>query len=575
MIRFGLIFDQVTDADRRKMAEVQALLREAFPGAAGDAEALPELLENRHALGYQVVLLTAEEEGERVIGFALAHYYPKLHYAYLEYLASDPARRRLGIGGALYEATREHLARKGARGLFMDVPPDDPAVVSDPARLAVNQQRLKFYEQYGAYPVAGTGYEAPLPQGQAYDPPYLTYDPLGRSAPLPRADARKVVREVLTKKFHYDAHDPYVVSVVRSFRDDPVRLRPPRYAPEEPRRSPAHGRLRPIKLVVSEHHELHHVRERGYVERPVRVDAILRGLADLPVERLPARPFDEGPIRAVHDDDFVSYLATVCAALEPGKAIYPYVFPVRRPEQKPRDLATRAGYYCIDTFTPLSQSAYAAARAAVDCAVSAADLLAQGEQLAYALCRPPGHHAERRLYGGFCYFNNAAIAAHRLAGRGRVALLDVDFHHGNGSQDVFYRRDDVLVVSLHGHPNYAYPYFSGFEDERGEGPGLGLNRNYPLPEGVGDAQYLEALEQALKDVRDFRPTWLVVSLGLDVMRGDPTGSFVLTAQGMGRIGQAIGRLGVPTLVVQEGGYSLRNLARGPRAFFLGLCRALF
>jgi acetoin utilization deacetylase AcuC-like enzyme len=211
----------------------------------------------------------------------------------------------------------------------------------------------------------------------------------------------------------------------------------------------------------------------------------------------------------------------------------------------------------------------------VDCVVSAADLVLQGEQIVYALCRPPGHHAERRVYGGFCYFNNAAIAAHRLAERGRVALMDIDYHHGNGSQDIFYQRDDVFVVSLHGHPNHAYPYFSGFADECGHGAGLGFNRNYPLPEGLGDPQYLEVLEQALRDVRQFKPTWLVISLGVDIMRGDPTGSFLLTTQGMRRIGQAIGGMGVPTLVVQEGGYSLPNLARGPRAFFLGLSRAWF
>ena len=153
--------------------------------------------------------------------------------------------------------------------------------------------------------------------------------------------------------------------------------------------------------------------------------------------------------------------------------------------------------------------------------------------------------------------------------------MDVDYHHGNGSQDVFYQRDDVLVVSLHGHPNCTYPYFSGFEDERGHGHGLGYNLNYPLPEGVGDRPYVEALEQALKEVRAFKPTRLVVSLGVDVMRGDPTGSFGLTTHGMRRIGQALGRVGVPTLVVQEGGYSLRNLARGARSFFLGLSRAWF
>ncbi len=293
MIRFGRIFDRVSDADRRKTAEVQALFHIAFPEEGDYAERIPELLEHRHERGYDVVLLTAEEEGDRVIGFALAHYYPNLHYAYLDFIASDPDRRTLGIGGALYEAAREHLARKGARGLFMDVPPDDPALLKDPARLPVNQQRLKFYEQFGAFPVAGTRYEAAPPLGQTYDPPYLVYDPLGRQSPLPRADARKVVREILTKKFGWEPRDPHVTGVVRSFRDDPVRLRPPRYAPEEPSANPASGRLRPIKLVVSEHHALHHVRERGYVERPVRVDAILRG----PGPDFLARPRPGAPVR--------------------------------------------------------------------------------------------------------------------------------------------------------------------------------------------------------------------------------------------------------------------------------------
>jgi len=193
----------------------------------------------------------------------------------------------------------------------------------------------------------------------------------------------------------------------------------------------------------------------------------------------------------------------------------------------------------------------------------------------YAVCRPPGHHAERRVFGGFCYFNNAAIAAHRLSSRGKVALLDVDFHHGNGSQDIFWRRGDVLTLSIHGHPNHAYPYFSGFADERGEGDGKGRHRNYPLPEGVSDDRYLEVLGEALKEVRSFKPLWMVVSVGFDTMRGDPTGSFLLTPHALGRMGEAIGRLGLPTLAVQEGGYTLRNLRRGARAFFLGLSEAWY
>jgi len=574
VLRFGRIFDCVTDAERRKLAEVQTIFRKAFPDSTGYADKIPDLIARRAALGFDIALLTAEDERDRVLGFALAFHFPSIQYAYLDYIATDPDVRTRGLGGALYEALREHLGRKGARGLFMDVPPDDPAKVSDPARVPLNKNRLRFYERYGALPIVGTQYDL-VPEGERYDPPHLVFDPLGRSAPLARADARKTVRAILTRKYGWDPEHPYVARVVESFRDDPIRLRPPRYVTAERSPEPEHGRLRPLKVLVAEKHEIHHVREVGYVERPVRVEAVLRGLEGLPVERRPVRHYGEEAIRAVHDPDFVSYLGAACSKLDPAEPIYPYVFPLRRPERKPRDLPTRAGYYCIDTFTPLTPNAYPAARAAVDCALSGADLLLRGEQLVYALCRPPGHHAERRVYGGFCYFNNAAIAAERLASRGKVALLDIDFHHGNGSQDIFYKRADVLVISIHGHPSDAYPYFSGFADERGEGEGVGFNINYPLPDGVDDDRYLDVLGRALVAVRAFRPTWLVVSLGFDIMRGDPTGAFTVTPPGMRRIGEAIGRLGEPTLVVQEGGYSRRNLTAGARTFFTGLARAWF
>jgi acetoin utilization deacetylase AcuC-like enzyme len=255
--------------------------------------------------------------------------------------------------------------------------------------------------------------------------------------------------------------------------------------------------------------------------------------------------------------------------------VYPYVFPIRRRERQPVDEEMRAGYYCIDTFTPLTHNAYLAARAAVDCVLSGADLLVRGERLAYAICRPPGHHAERRVYGGFCYFSNAAIAAQALSARGTIAVLDIDFHHGNGTQDVFYDRADVLTLSVHGDPSYAYPYFAGFADERGEGAGEGYNHNFPLPEEVGDDAYLDVLAQALAVVREFAPAYLVLSLGLDIAKGDPTGAWAITTEGFARIGGAIAELGLSTLVVQEGGYDTRVIGRNARSFISGLQRGIY
>jgi acetoin utilization deacetylase AcuC-like enzyme len=215
-----------------------------------------------------------------------------------------------------------------------------------------------------------------------------------------------------------------------------------------------------------------------------------------------------------------------------------------------------------------------AARASVDVAMTACEEVLAGTPMAYALCRPPGHHAERRVYGGFCYFNNAAIAAHHLSMHGRTAVLDIDFHHGNGTQDIFYSRPDVLTVSVHGHPDYSFPYFSGFTNEAGEGPGIGFNRNFPLAPSTDDVAYLRTFEKAVGRIERFRPSFLVVSLGLDVLKGDPTGTFVLTVKALRSMGRRLAGLAIPLLVVQEGGYNLRNLQRGTVSFFRAVAKAL-
>ncbi|MBW3553256.1 MAG: acetylpolyamine amidohydrolase, partial [Gemmatimonadetes bacterium] len=182
----------------------------------------------------------------------------------------------------------------------------------------------------------------------------------------------------------------------------------------------------------------------------------------------------------------------------------------------------------------------------------------------------PGHHAERRSFGGFCYLNSAAIAAELLAGHGTVAILDIDYHHGNGQQDIFWRRADVLTISLHGHPRFAYPYFSGFEEEVGAGAGEGANINIALPERLDGAGYLRALRGALERVERFDPRFLVVALGLDPATNDPTGTWTLGAADFRENGRAIGALGLPTLVVQEGGYRTRTLGVNARNFLEGL-----
>jgi acetoin utilization deacetylase AcuC-like enzyme len=572
MIRFQRIFELATDPEQRTFAQARELFRAAFPSEASAIDRIETMIRERATLDFLPVMLVSEDAKRRVTGLTFTYYFPEIRFGYLQYIASDPQRPARGLGGALYESLRELLMRKDARGLLLDVPPVEPEKLKEPERAAINRKRMRFYERLGALPVDGTLWDVePNSRNEGYLTTLL-YDHLGRHAPLKRADARKAVRRILVAQYGFPGDDPFVRRIVESFRDDPVHLRKPKKESPPAETSPKPGKwLRPLKLVVAEKHLIHHLKEKGYVERPVRVDAVLRGLEGLPVERVPLKHFGDQHVRAVHDPRLVSYLAAVCKRLGPKALVYPEVFPIRRPERCPKELEDRAGYFCADTFTPLTQNAYTAARAAVDCALTAAELLKDGERFVYALCRPPGHHAERRIFGGFCYLNNSAVAANELSKDGKVALLDIDYHHGNGAQDIFYNRSDVYTVSIHGHPRSAYPNFSGYADELGEGPGLHFNRNFPLNQGQDERQYLDVLDKALAVVRRFQPLRLVLSLGFDIMKGDPTGTFKVSPAGMGEIARRIGALGYPTLIVQEGGYSVQNLRTGAKAFFNGLC----
>ncbi|HEY9724281.1 MAG TPA: histone deacetylase family protein [Oscillatoriaceae cyanobacterium] len=298
---------------------------------------------------------------------------------------------------------------------------------------------------------------------------------------------------------------------------------------------------------------------------PSRATLIREALeaSGMPIELTPPREQPTTLIAETHA--YFEFLRDTAATLAPDAIIYPDVFPIRRAARRPESHAALAGYYCFDTGTPLTRNVYLAAKGAVDIALTAAELLPQ-EGLVYALCRPPGHHAEREVFGGYCYFNNPAIAAKHLALAGRVAVLDIDYHHGNGTQDVFYDRGDVLTVSIHGDPEQVYPYFSGFADERGAGAGEGANLNLPLPPSASRSLFLNALDEALAAIRRFAPTALVLAVGFDTCKGDPAGSFALDTRDYPAIAARIAELGMPTLIVQEGGYNTEKLGRNAVAF---------
>jgi acetoin utilization deacetylase AcuC-like enzyme len=334
-------------------------------------------------------------------------------------------------------------------------------------------------------------------------------------------------------------------------------------------------------IVASDAHRSHHPREPFHdagrlvdpPEVPERVDRILQALAGarLGPPRAPDS-FGTEPILRVHTPEYLEFLEhahdrwrEATGRDETSEAVA-YARPIRQqPFVEPEHIIAQLGWYSHDT-DPVLAGTYRAAIGAVDVTLTAWQAVADGrERTAYALARPPGHHAAADSFAGYCYLDNAAIAAHAWTDRGaRVAIVDVDYHHGNGTQQIFYDRDDVLVVSLHADPAFEYPFFLGFANERGWGAGEDCNRNFPLAAGTGWDAYAPALDAACTAVRKFAPDALVVSLGVDTALEDPD-TFRLVADDYPRIGAALSALDLPTLVVQEGGYDLDVLGRNVAA----------
>ncbi|MBN2236001.1 MAG: histone deacetylase family protein [Bacteroidales bacterium] len=519
---------------------------------------------------FHAMLFVADNYTENIKGFALLLHMPDFQFYYLDYIAVTPGKTSSGVGGALYQRVREEAQSVNAKGIFLECLPDDPLLSKNPDILAQNKQRLAFYEKYGARPIINTKYETPV-KPEDSDPPYLVLDYLGNKEALSSEYVKQVINAILHRKYGDYCPEKYIQEVVESVRDNPIQLRPFKYLKKKKEATAIHQpSKRNITLIINDKQDIHHVKDRGYVEAPVRIKSILKELIPTGIfAEIEAKSYPDHFITAVHDPKYVKYFKTVVEKIADGKSVYPYVFPIRNNTKPPKELSVRAGYYCIDTFTPLNKNAYLAARSGVNCSLTAADSILQGKRAAYVLTRPPGHHAEENVFGGFCYFNNNAIAANYLSKYGKVAILDIDYHHGNGQQQIFYKRADVLTISIHGHPSFAYPYFSGFTNEKGESDGLGFNFNHALPETISPEKHKETLMLAIQSIKKFKADYLVVALGLDTAKGDPTGTWPLRTSDFHSNGNLIGALGLPTLFIQEGGYKTQVLGKNAKAFFSG------
>ncbi len=332
------------------------------------------------------------------------------------------------------------------------------------------------------------------------------------------------------------------------------------FSPDHERHSPenfiAAGRIAPAPECPERAHRLHAaVAKAGY-------------------EIMPPRDHGMDAVRAVHDGGYLEFLEHGLEEWrqrpDAAPAMVPNAHPIRHMRGRPETIVGKAGYYVSDMGCPIGAGTWQAALSSAQVALTAAELVLDGAASAYALCRPPGHHAYSDLAGGFCFLNNVAIAAQHMRGAAeKVAILDVDVHHGNGTQGIFYDRADVLFCSLHGDPSVFYPYFAGYAEETGDGAGEGYTLNIPLPPDTGDHNYLQSLDAALARITAFSPDYLLISLGLDAQENDPLGILSITTNGFAGMGRAIGALGIPSLIVQEGGYLCDELADNLLAFLSG------
>jgi len=317
-------------------------------------------------------------------------------------------------------------------------------------------------------------------------------------------------------------------------------------------------------------HEIFNGKQTDHSEIPARINTIEKALQrEKFIIENSFLPIPKWLLLKTHHPSYVQFIAQASRGLKKNEYLYPSIFNMAKGNAT--NTLTMMGNYSSDMYTPILLGTYESALESTSIAYSVAKKIQSGKiKIGYALCRPPGHHATSSLMGGYCYFNNTAVAANYLSTLGKIAILDVDLHHGNGTQEIFYKRNDVLTVSIHADPRYKFPYYTGFTNEIGEDKGKGFNKNYPLGKKTGDKKYQNTLLKAIAFIKKYHPSYLVVALGLDTFAEDPIGFFNLSTEYYQKMAATIRSLRLPTIIIQEGGYNTDKLGNNVVSFLKGI-----
>jgi acetoin utilization deacetylase AcuC-like enzyme/GNAT superfamily N-acetyltransferase len=522
-------------------------------------------LENKTEYDYEPILIVADDENQNVKAFTYCVYFPDVKYAYLDYIASLPEEKSKGIGGALYEALREFLANKGAKGIFLEAYSYD---TGSSLKKEQNLRRAKFYEKFGAYPILNPVW-AEVSNKYKWDITHLYFDGLGYEKPLTSKEVKKAVKRILVTLYDYRLSDDFIRKIVDSFKDNPVRFKKINKKNRKPHVKSFDSKIKPLKIFKSFEFKKNHEKSKGYYEKPAKSKLILKGIPHNSYETENIITLNVQEVLEVHDKNMVQSIENFCRKISSDRCLYIETFSnLENRHESISDL--NLSYYCKDAITPFTKDTYTDALLSASVSAKAAASLIEGNRFVYSLNHLPGHIAGKKSFGGYSYFNNGAIAASILAKIGKTVILDIDFHHFSGTQDIFYSRNDVLTISIHGNPKNHYPFFTGTEEETGEGDGKGFNFNFPLKAMCGENKYLDTLDRAIPLILCYKPLWLIVCIGFDVMKNDPTGNFGLSDVSMQKIAQKIGKLSLPTLFIQEGAYNSSNQIKGAKAFFSGI-----